>query len=165
MTALEALYNKFLADEEKTYDDFHDAFRDCCPQIFFKGIGGLCDRETDGKDVCCKCWLQEVDIYHMVKVVSVCRDGTVDCIGEYVKYGWVGVRPALTITDCAFANLRVGERYVKYDFPWIKIDDMLAIAEVPIGFNRFAIKSNDYKESEVRQYLLNWVKGRKGLIK
>lgn len=200
MTALEALYNKFLADEKKTYDDFHDAFRDCCPQIFFKGISGLCVHGGDTKDICCRCWLQEVYIYHMIdeifllsadeykkyadiipivetfwwlrgagwhddEAILVRRGGTIDDIGGYVNATFRGVRPALTIEDCVFANLRIGERYVKYDFPWIKIDNNLAIAEVPIGFNKFDSESNDYEKSEVRQYLLNWLKSRKELIK
>lgn len=105
-------------------------------------------------------WWTRTPGAHESKAVSVHRNGTVDTIGEYVKYGWVAVRPALTITHDIFAKLKVGDRYVKYDFPWIKIDDTLAIAEVPIGFVRFDVESNDYEESEVRQYLINWLKQR-----
>ena len=67
------------------------------------------------------------------------------------------VRPALRI---ARNNLQIGSRFVKYDFPWIKIDDYLAIAEVPIGFEKFDDKSNDYATSHIRVWLKEWLDGR-----
>lgn len=200
MTALEVLYNQTL-EKKMPFDRFYDTFRDDCPTTFFKGLKCLNDMNgSDDVDMCCKCWLQEVDMYHMIdeifllssdeykkygniipnvetfwwlrdtgwhddEAILVRRGGTIDDTGGYVGASFRGVRPALTIEDIVFANLRIGERYVKYDFPWIKIDNNLAIAEVPIGFNKFDSESNDYEKSEVRQYLLNWVKSRKGLIK
>lgn len=71
------------------------------------------------------------------------------------------IRPCLKISSQESENLKIGDRLIKYAFPWIKISNNLAIAEVPVGFYRFDKKPIDYKNSEIRQYLLNWVKERK----
>lgn len=105
-------------------------------------------------------WLRTPGAYEKY-VAMINRNGSITERGEYVNFCWMCVRPALTITDDDFVKLKVGERYAKYDFPWIKIDNTLAIAEVPIGFRRFDTESNDYEKSEVRQYILNWLKQRK----
>lgn len=66
MTALEALYNKFWENEKHICEDFYDAFQNDCPTTFFKGLDSLCKiHKIDDVGVCCKCWLQEVDIYNM----------------------------------------------------------------------------------------------------
>ena len=87
--------------------------------------------------------------------------GSVDDLGHNVFLSNGAVRPALRISNLESSNLKVGDRFVKYDFPWIKIDDNLAIAEVPIRFHSFDEKSNDYKTSEIRKFLLNWIDERK----
>lgn len=79
--------------------------------------------------------------------------------GESCKYGsmvhcdYGAVRPALVIPN----GYEIGTRILAYDFPWIVIDDELAIAEVPIMFQRFDRVSNDYKNSEIRKVLLKWL--------
>lgn len=59
MTALEALYNKFIASHE--IKKFYDTFKFDCPHTFFEELKCLCDMEEyDECEPCCKCWLQEV---------------------------------------------------------------------------------------------------------
>lgn len=88
-------------------------------------------------------------------------DGSVSNYGYNVDIDNVAVRPALRISNQESENLKVGERFVKYDFPWIKIDENLAIAEVPIAFRRFDKYLNNYDDSEIRQFVKEWLKGRK----
>ena len=66
------------------------------------------------------------------------------------------VRPALKIDKSE--NMRIGEYLFKYAFLWIVIDDNLAIAATPIAFMIFDKNSNDYKSSEVRHFLQEWIK-------
>lgn len=67
------------------------------------------------------------------------------------------VRPALHLES---SNHQIGDRIIKYDFPWIVINKCLAIAEVPIGFEKFDDKSNDYETSYIRKWLKEWKKNR-----
>ena len=92
---------------------------------------------------------------------TVYGNGSIYYSGDYVYYDCGAIRPALKIFDKAFKDIEVGNRYIKYDFPWIKVDENLAIAELPIGFCRFDIESNDYKTSEIRKYINEWKECRK----
>ena len=69
-----------------------------------------------------------------------------------------GVRPALKISKSD--NLHIGDRIIRCDFPWIVIDDGLAIAEVPVAVKTFDDNKNDYEASKIRRFLLNWYMGR-----
>ena len=84
-------------------------------------------------------------------------DGSVNYCGFDIDDTYGAVRPALTIPE----DYKIGKRVLAYDFPWIVIGKGLAIAETPIGFHRFDGKSNNYKNSEIRQWLLNWIEERK----
>ena len=106
-------------------------------------------------------WWMRSPGYNSDCAALVNYDGSVCNSGNYVNINSDAVRPALRISNLESSNLTVGDRFVKYDFPWIKIDDNLAIAEVPIAFHRFDEKSNDYKTSEIRKFLLNWINERK----
>lgn len=86
----------------------------------------------------------------------VCCDGSV--YHDDVIYDDYCVRPVLRLKSC---NFPIGLRIIKHNFPWIVIDGDLAIAEVPIATHRFDEKSNNYETSEIRQFLLNWIKNRK----
>lgn len=80
---------------------------------------------------------------------------------DYVNYSDVAVRPV--IRREAIDNIldwQIGNRIVKYDFPWFVIDKDLAIAEVPISFHKFDTESNDYENSEIRKFLFDWLKDR-----
>lgn len=87
-------------------------------------------------------------------------DGSLHSNGYYFRNIYNAVRPVLRIEKSS--NLKVGDRIMAYNFPFIVIDakEGLAIAEVPIAFRRFDNDSNDYKKSEIRQFLLDWVKNR-----
>lgn len=77
--------------------------------------------------------------------------------GNLICYSLDAVRPALHLNT---SNLQIGDRLVKYDFPFIVIDDGVAIAEVPIAFRRFDEYSSDYETSEIRKFLKEWAEGR-----
>ena len=67
------------------------------------------------------------------------------------------VRPALKL-NLKSENLQIGQRVMKYDFPWIVIDveNQIGIAEVPIAFDKFDDDSNDYETSYIRKFLNEW---------
>lgn len=104
-------------------------------------------------------WLRSPDAYDSESAGDVDRDGWVhrSDVDDYD-----GARPALRIDNLESSNLKLGQRIMLYDFPWVVIDveEPLAIAEVPIGFHRFDSESNDYETSEIRQYCLDWLKAR-----
>lgn len=75
-------------------------------------------------------------------------------------YGTNGIRPALKVSKSEISNLQIGDRKIYYDFPFIKIDDDLLIAEVPIAFDKFDDESNDYEKSYVKRFLEEWKDGR-----
>ena len=83
-------------------------------------------------------------------------DGYLIDLGYGVSYDAVAVRPALSIDNPQANNLKIGDRFVEADFPWIVIDEGLAIAEVPIAWRRFDAESNDYETSDIRQFLIAW---------
>lgn len=89
---------------------------------------------------------------------GVANGGSVGGSGYYVDDIFGCVRPALHLES---NNLQIGSRTVKYDFPWIVIDKNLAIAEVPIMFDKFDDKSKDYEKSYIRQKLHEWLEERK----
>ena len=93
-------------------------------------------------------------------------DGSVYGFGSYVHCSNLAVRPALRLENRELGHFNLvdpsfcGQRLIKYNFPWIYIGDGLAIAEVPIAFKRFDEKSSDYENSEIRRFLLDWLKER-----
>lgn len=93
-------------------------------------------------------------------VVGVYNNGVVDCYGSNIKDALSYVRPALYLEPNHFS---IGSRINKYNFPWVVIDNDLAIAEVPIAAHRFDKKLNDYELSEIRQFLLDWLEERKSI--
>ena len=104
-------------------------------------------------------WLRSPGFYSNC-AAHVVNDGSVSNYGNDVFLSNDAVRPALKISNPEFDPLKIGERFVKYSFPWIKIDNNLAIAEVLIAFRRFDKESNEYETSEIRQFLKDWLKGR-----
>ena len=67
-----------------------------------------------------------------------------------------GIRPAFRVQKSEISNLQIGYRKSCYDFPFVKIDDDLLIAEVPIAFDKFDDESNDYEKSYVKKFLEEW---------
>lgn len=89
-------------------------------------------------------------------------DGSVYYDGFNVGHSNGAVRPMIHLPSGTIEiNAPVGAKINLYNFPWVVIDKHLAIAEVPIAFKRFDETSNDYEESHIRQFLLDWIKGRK----
>ena len=86
-------------------------------------------------------------------------DGSVSTLGLLVNYT-NGIRPALRVQKSEISNLQIGDRKIYYDFPFVKIDEDLLIAEVPIAFDKFDDDSNDYEKSYVKRFLEEWKDGR-----
>lgn len=73
----------------------------------------------------------------------------------------VAVRPMIHLPKGTIEiNAPVGARINLYNFPWVVIDKYLAIAEVPIGFEKFDDNWNDYLTSHIRNYLDRWLRER-----
>ena len=107
----------------------------------------------------CWWWLRSLGIISNC-ATSVFEDGSITVAGVSVDNDCGAVRPALKISHLKSYDLEVGDRIMVYNFPWILIDKNLAIAEVPIAFDKFDDKSNDYENSYVRKFLKNWIKER-----
>ena len=103
-------------------------------------------------------WLRSPGSYAKYAAI-VTGGGCVYDDGYGIGGAVVCVRPALNLES---ANHQIGERVMFADFPWIVIDEGLAIAEVPIAWWRFDAKSNDYEKSEIRQRLAEWLESRTG---
>ena len=104
-------------------------------------------------------WLRSPDNYPRHGAI-VGPGGSVCDVGLYVHCTNVAVRPVINFSRFEHDYPKVGERIIKYNFPWIVIGEGLAIAEVPIVFRKFDEKSNDYENSEMRRFLLDWLKER-----
>ena len=87
-------------------------------------------------------------------------DGSVSTYGLNVSLTF-GIRPAFRVQKSEILNLQIGDRKIYYDFPFVKIDEDLLIAEVPIAFDKFDDKSNDYEKSYVKGFLEEWKETRK----
>jgi len=75
------------------------------------------------------------------------------------------VRPMIHLPNgTTEINAPIGAKINLYNFPWVVIDKHLAIAEVPIGFEKFDGNWNDYLTSHIRNYLNRWLNERKEKI-
>ena len=99
-------------------------------------------------------WLRSPGI-SSYSAASVRSDGSVRAYGDVVSYTR-GIRPALKVDESEISDMGIGERRIYYDFPFIKIDEGLLIAEVPIAFDKFDDEVNDYEKSWVKNYLEQW---------
>lgn len=90
-------------------------------------------------------------------------NGFISNFGIGIKYDGEAVRPVLKIPNLKyFKAIKVDETHIFFcGITWVKIDEDLYIAEVPITFIRFDENSNDYTESEIRKFLLDWYETRK----
>jgi hypothetical protein len=102
----------------------------------------------------CEWWLRS-PCYYSDCTSTVDCDGSVGDDGAYYYDPFVAVRPVIRIP---YNNL-IGTRIVMYSFPWIVIDNELAIAEMPITFMEFG-EDEYYETSHVRKFLLDWIKDR-----
>ena len=108
--------------------------------------------------ICSRWWLRSPGRLSY-DATLVALDGSVPTYGFSVDYT-NGIRPALRVSKSEISNLQIGDRKIYYDFPFIKIDEDLLIAEVPIAFDKFDDESNDYETSYVKRFLEEWKEGR-----
>ena len=163
MTKQEAL-NK-IKELEQYVNEMDNKVRFEDDEIFLLSIEEYEKYKDRIPHVVCWWWLRSPG-YHNGYAANVYYGGSVRHSGDLISIASGCVRPALRIpnlssyTHCPagsyYQKYRIGDRIVKYDFPWIIIDEDLVIAEVPIAFHRFDAKSNDYATSEVRQLLKDW---------
>ena len=106
-------------------------------------------------------WLQSPGRYSYI-TAYVYRGGGVGDLGRSVSNDDGGVRPALQISTQESPNLKPGEQFEKYHNTWIYLADNIAISKDIIANHRFDIYRNNYKSSEIRTRLLNWLKNKKG---
>lgn len=94
------------------------------------------------------------------RVKFVLRDGSICNTRSYNP--WVCIRPAIYLDK---VKIKVYENtFVYCGITWIKIDNNIAISELPIemqGFNKNKGMDNDYENSDIRSYILNWIEERK----
>lgn len=110
----------------------------------------------------CGWWLRSPGYYSQTAVV-ISGGGIVQYAGYSVHLSNFGVRPVLRCLPNFLGQWRfadTNDRIFRCGMTWIKIDENLYIAEVPIAFRRFDEKDNNYQTSEIRQFLLNWCKER-----
>ena len=105
--------------------------------------------------IACWWWLRSPGTYQYRAAIVSDNGGLYDG-GDGVYDYAVAVRPALRIGNLKSSNLQIGSKFIRFGFSWTVIDDNLAICDIPIAFNEFDAKSNDYESSEVRKFLLDW---------
>lgn len=76
---------------------------------------------------------------------------------------FIAVRPALKYSNLESQIIKSTihkDRFLFHEFPFRIIDaeNKIAIAEVPITFDKFDKESNDYETSYIRRKLLAWFK-------
>lgn len=76
--------------------------------------------------------------------------------GDYVDNDSYAVRPALK-SDWIFKDIEIGSKINAYGNTWTVISDELALSDYIINFRRFDGESNNYEESEIKQYLEEWL--------
>jgi len=108
-------------------------------------------------------WLRSPG-YHSKGAAGVSSGGDLDVYGCYVLDADGAVRPALRYSNLKSKIVKseiAKDRFIFNDFPFriIDEDNEIAIAEVPIVFDKFDNESNDYENSDIRMRLLDWVKG------
>ena len=95
------------------------------------------------------------------RAAYVGNDGVARSSGISITDILDAVRPALRIIPGQWRPTDRDDRIFRCGMTWIKIDENLYIAEVPIAFIRFDKKSNNYNTSEIRQFLLDWCNKRR----
>ena len=126
-------------------------------KIFLLSIGQYKKYEANIPCIHCQWWLRSPGNGSNY-AADVRYDGSIDYYGYNVNGDGDAVRPALHLESPAY---KIGDRVIEAGFPWIVIDEGIAIAEVPIAFRRFDPTDNDYDTSEIRQFLMDWYEERK----
>lgn len=100
-------------------------------------------------------WLRSPG-YHQFLAARVSYDGSL--YYNSVNFAYICVRPALRID-----KVKIDENnFVYCGITWIKISKNIAISELPIGMRNFNKNlNNDYENSDIRNWLLDWHEKRK----
>ena len=110
----------------------------------------------------CWWWLRSPG-HHQLLAAGVNGVGSVSYGGDNVHVNLYAVRPALkySILESQIIKSTIHkDRFLFNEFPFRMIDaeKKIAIAEVPITFDKFDKESNDYETSYIRSKILAWFK-------
>lgn len=93
---------------------------------------------------------------------GVRSDGSVNYCGDYVNIATDCVRPALRYATLKseISKSKDENCFIWNEIKWKIIDKEkeIAIAYMPIAFDKFDDNSNDYESSHIRKWLLDWSK-------
>lgn len=109
------------------------------------------------------CWLR-TPTPHQDYVASVCGCKLFNCSGDFISNNSGCVRPVLNEANMneEDKSFHIFDRRMTFcGATWVKLDDGLWIAELPIATRRFDEESNDYSRSEIRRFLLDWYEERR----
>lgn len=103
----------------------------------------------------CWWWLRSPD--NDSDYVTGVYNDDVTCRRVYIGNDYGAVRPAIRYNGDFMAS-SLGSRFTWNGVTWVIIDaeKEIAIAEMPIGFEKFDDKSNKYAASYIRRWLLDW---------
>lgn len=106
-------------------------------------------------------WWLRFSGYNQHFAAAVDIDGSVRYRGHNVHRDDGAVRPTLKYSNLEFQIIKFSvrkDRFLFHEFLFKIIDEenKIAIAEVPIAFDKFDEKSNDYETSGIRRKLLKW---------
>lgn len=96
-------------------------------------------------------------------VAYVNNSGSVSYHGDYVDHASYAVRPALCYSELKGSAIdsKDIDCFIWNDVKWkiIDKDKEIAISVLPISFDKFDDESNNYENSHIRKWLLDWYKG------
>lgn len=97
------------------------------------------------------------DHFRQVTIAAVDSSGFVVKGGVTFDNNFIGVRPAIRISNLEFKNLEVGEVAECFEREWYYVGDDLFLMKDVIGELQFDSKSNDFDKSLIKDYLNNWL--------
>lgn len=156
MTKQEALNKiKELEDYIKELDDNDVGFKD--DEIFLLSAEEYEMYKDEIPHINTYWWLRSHG-YNAKYPANIDVSGSVDNFGHSVENVYVGIRPVVKYKDLK-VSYKNKDKIIVNGFPFIIIDEenKIAIAEVPINFDRFGNDANDYETSYVRRWLLDWL--------
>ena len=140
---------------KETMNREKDEFEDKKDQIFLLSLAEYNEYKHALPCINCWWWLRSPD-NDSDYVIGVYNDDVI-CRGVYIGNDYGAVRPAIRYNK-GYITSSIGSRFTWNGVTWVIIDTekALAIAEMPIGFENFDDKSNNYGTSHIRQWLLDW---------
>lgn len=102
---------------------------------------------------CDECWWLRTPGKYQDEAAVVDYIGSVLPAGSSVYVYTVGVRPVFILEP---HNLQIGTTIEIYGIESTIISDKLALVKEPIGFRRFDSETNDYKKSEIKEFVDRW---------